>query len=174
MSNLKVLNLHRKKKVIFFVDDEQGIIDLTKEELEELGFEVHSFNCYLKAREKEQELRPDLIFLDYKFGENSILKLAKEKDFQDVPKLFISGWLNYAEMGKLNNFFDGVIGFLSKPFSIDTVLFIAKQHLSLGLSGIQLEASLLHFPSFVGVGTVERSTLDVQEKLTLSPKKVTS
>ncbi|NTV14174.1 MAG: response regulator [Desulfobulbaceae bacterium] len=74
------------KKKILLVDDEESIHILYREELEELGYEVHSAMSGEEAMRVLPSLRPNLIILDIQMpGMNGIdvLRRVKEQD----PKL---------------------------------------------------------------------------------------
>ena len=73
-------------KKILLVDDEEGIHILYREELEELGHEVHSAMNGEEALQVLSTLKPDLVILDIQMpGMNGIdvLRQIKEQD----PKL---------------------------------------------------------------------------------------
>ena len=86
---------------ILFVDDEEGIQLLYREELEEDGYEVHSARTGEDALQKLQIVSPDLIILDIKMPGMSgieVLRQIKEKN-PKMPVILNTGYQEYKQDG---------------------------------------------------------------------------
>jgi DNA-binding response OmpR family regulator len=86
---------------ILFVDDEEGIQLLYREELEEDGYEVHSALTGEDALQKLQFVSPDLVILDIKMPGISgieVLRQIKGKN-PNMPVILNTGYQEYKQVG---------------------------------------------------------------------------
>ncbi len=67
-----------QKKKVFIVDDEEGILQLYKEELTEDGYDVFAVDNGENLLEKIKEFAPDVIILDIKIGGYNGLDLLQD------------------------------------------------------------------------------------------------
>jgi len=86
-------------KKILLIDDEESIHILYREELEELGYEVHSAMSGEEALKILPTLNPDLVILDIQMpGMNGIdvLRKLKEQD-PKLPVILSSAYQEYKQ-----------------------------------------------------------------------------
>jgi DNA-binding response OmpR family regulator len=84
-------------KRILVVDDEEGIRQLYKEELEDEGYEVELAERGEKALEKISKAKPDAIILDLKMpgmGGLEVLERIREQD-KDLPVIICTAYGEY-------------------------------------------------------------------------------
>lgn len=108
-------------KKIVVADDELRIRMLYEEVLSESGYEVYSAKDGKEAWEFYQKHQPDLVILDVKMPEmhgfDVLEKIRGENP--DVPVLICSA---YPKLGNDPYVITmGVVGFINKPISIDTL-----------------------------------------------------
>jgi DNA-binding response OmpR family regulator len=81
-------------KRILVVDDEEGIRQLYKEELEEEGYEVELAERGEEALEKLSRSKPDLVILDLRMpgmGGLEVLERIREQD-KDLPVIICTAY----------------------------------------------------------------------------------
>ena len=85
------------KKRVFIVDDEEGILQLYKEELTEDGYEVFTADSGENLLEKIEEVTPDIIILDIKIGGYNGLDLLQDvrEKFYDLPVILCSAYSTF-------------------------------------------------------------------------------
>jgi DNA-binding response OmpR family regulator len=79
------------------VDDEEGIRQLYKEELEEEGYEVELAERGEEALEKISKAKPDLVILDLRMpgmGGLEVLERIREQD-KDLPVIICTAYGEY-------------------------------------------------------------------------------
>jgi DNA-binding response OmpR family regulator len=84
-------------KRILVVDDEEGIRQLYKEELEEEGYEVELAERGEEALEKISKAKPDLVILDLRMpgmGGLEVLERIREQD-KDLPVIICTAYGEY-------------------------------------------------------------------------------
>lgn len=129
-------------KRIVVADDELRIRMLYEEVLSELGYEVHSAKDGNEAWEFFQKYEPDLVILDVKMPEMhgfDVLEKIRGQD-PDVPVLICSA---YPKLGNDPYVVTmGVVGFINKPISIETLREEVKRALGEegGASPLELRA----------------------------------
>ncbi len=104
------------------VDDEEHLVEILKELLEFVGFEVHAFNKPEEAVKALWNIKPDVVCTDMKMPVLSgfdVLKKIQEFD-EDIPVIFISGHMDKEMIIDLVS--KGVYSVIEKPFK-DTVVF---------------------------------------------------
>jgi two-component system response regulator (stage 0 sporulation protein F) len=86
-----------KKKRVFIVDDEEGILQLYKEELTEDGYDVFTANSGEDLINKIKKFSPDLIVLDIKIGGYNGLDLLQEirETFYNLPVILCSAYSTF-------------------------------------------------------------------------------
>jgi CheY-like chemotaxis protein len=108
-------------KKIVVADDELRIRMLYEEVLSESGYEVYSAKDGKEAWEFYQKHQPDLVILDVKMPEMHGFDVLEKIRGQnpDVPILICSA---YPKLGNDPYVITmGVVGFINKPISIDTL-----------------------------------------------------
>jgi DNA-binding response OmpR family regulator len=84
-------------KRILVVDDEEGIRQLYKEELEDEGYKVELAERGEEALEKISESKPDVVILDLKMpgmGGLEVLERIRERD-KDLPVIICTAYGEY-------------------------------------------------------------------------------
>jgi DNA-binding response OmpR family regulator len=84
-------------KRILVVDDEEGIRQLYKEELEDEGYEVELAERGEEALEKISKAKPDVVILDLKMpgmGGLEVLERIREQD-KDLPVVISTAYGEY-------------------------------------------------------------------------------
>ena len=112
---------------ILFVDDEEGIQLLYREELEEDGFEVHSALTGEDALQKLQIVSPDLIILDIKMPGMSgieVLHQIKEEN-PKMPVILNTGYQEYKQVGAWTS-----DDYIVKSADLDELKAAIRRHLS--------------------------------------------
>lgn len=114
-------------KTIMIVDDQPGIRLLLEEVFGHEGFRTVTAENGMKAVEKVQEFRPDLVLLDMKIpgmdGIEILKKLMNENCDVKVIMMSAYGELNLIE----ESMAWGAAGYFTKPFDIFSVLEKVKQ-----------------------------------------------
>jgi excisionase family DNA binding protein len=110
---------------VLVVDDDPEIVDLFVDVLSNDGrFEVCSASSGYDAGVLTQQIRPDVVVLDYMLPDingNVVCKTIREsEDLQYTRILVISGVVNRAEVDGLLE--AGADDFIKKPFNIEVVL----------------------------------------------------
>jgi two-component system response regulator (stage 0 sporulation protein F) len=85
------------KKRIFIVDDEEGILQLYKEELTEDGYDVFTANSGEDLIGKIKKFSPNLIVLDIKIGGYNGLDLLQDirETFYNLPVILCSAYSTF-------------------------------------------------------------------------------
>lgn len=115
------------KKTILLVDDDKNILNLFKEGLEDLSFEVITVESGELAITILAEMRIHCIVTDITMPGMSGVELAKyvRSNFEKVPLFFITGYLDYSRE-ELNKFKPEAIIF--KPFDIEEAALLIKNY----------------------------------------------
>lgn len=104
---------------ILVVDDNEQIPRLIREALGTLGYHVDYESSPVKAQERIEADRPDLILLDYdmpgKSGLQVLSEIRKKEQLQLLPVVMLTG--DETPGLKLSAFKQGATDFLQKPFS---------------------------------------------------------
>lgn len=118
-------NLDSGKKKILVVDDDPEIVDLFVEVLERDGrFEVRTASTGYDAGILTQQVRPDLIVLDFMLpdinGKTVCETVRANEELEDTKIIAISGLI---EEDKIQELYDaGVDLFMQKPFKISELV----------------------------------------------------
>ncbi len=113
--------------LVFIVDDEEGILEILKEFIEELNFEVHTFLTADAALEAITENSPTIIISDIAMPQMDGIALVKKirETNQQVAFIMISGSLTKNKILELIKF--DVFGFIEKPFNENDIKSICEQ-----------------------------------------------
>jgi PAS domain S-box-containing protein len=108
---------------ILFVDDEKSIMDLGRQVLEQLGYQVEAFSSSVKALElfKAGPDKFDLIITDMTMPKMTGAKLAQEvlAVRPDMPMILCTGFSEIINEEKAHNI--GFKEYIMKPISIDQI-----------------------------------------------------
>lgn len=115
-----------KNVKILYVEDDQALSFITKDELEQAGYEVSHCEDGQIALKTFNEHHFDLAILDIMLPKVDGFSLAKEirSKNQEMPILFLSA--KSLEEDRLKGFELGADDYLTKPFSMDELLFKIK------------------------------------------------
>ena len=119
----KILSKLRGRRVLV-VNDTQEILELFSDLLGELGLEVTTMSYPPRELDRVRAVDPDLIILDFVFGEKELLgwqllqKLKMDRDLATVPIIVCSAAIR--TLSELQGYLteQGVVVVL-KPFTID-------------------------------------------------------
>lgn len=120
-NGIPLSNLDSGKKKILVVDDEPEIVELCVDVLERDGrFEVHTASCGYDAGILTQQVRPDLIVLDFMLpdinGKMVCETIRSNEELSETRIIAISGLI---EEDKIQELYEaGVDLFMQKPFKI--------------------------------------------------------
>lgn len=109
------------KKQIFIIDDDTAIRDILTSILEGEQYGTQAFPSGRMALKQVEEVKPDLILLDYYLPDESAESIIEEfrmKLGSDLPILLMSAHLQALEAAKRLALKD----FLAKPFQLETIL----------------------------------------------------
>ncbi len=118
-------------KTIYFIDDEPDILEAVKIILEDAGYDVKVAQ-YLTSVNEIASFSPKLIILDAllkgQSGPNICMSLKKNASTQNIPVLLLSA----LPMAKLKQMVVecGAMGYLQKPFELDTLVSTVKKYLA--------------------------------------------
>ncbi len=118
-------NLDSGKKRVLAVDDDEAILEMLVELLERDGrFEVKVARGGYEAGMLTQQMKPDVIVLDYKLPDingNIVCEtIRRNTDFSETKIIIISGVADPDEIQQLMD--AGADDFLRKPFQIDELI----------------------------------------------------
>lgn len=124
-NNIPLDGLGSDKISVLVVDDDPEIVELFVDVLQTDGrFEVDTAETGYDAGLKTQQIRPDIVILDYMLPDingNIVCKTIRSNpDLSHIKILIISGMVNPSEVDKLRA--AGADDFIKKPFNIETVL----------------------------------------------------
>jgi CheY-like chemotaxis protein len=114
-------------ETILVIDDEQDVLDMTKNLLSEYGYIVHTYNSGKQGIDAYSGLGADLVILDLKMPDmdgREVFSRLKEID-PDVTVLFSTGYAGPDIHQKIMKM--GVQGYLEKPFVINTLLLKVRE-----------------------------------------------
>ena len=124
-NNIPLSNLEPGKKKVLVVDDEAELVDLVVDVLERDGrFEVKTASTGYDAGLLTQQIRPDLIVLDYMLPDINAGVVCKtirsNPSLANTQILLISGIVEEEKVRDLYAL--GVKAFMRKPFRIDDLV----------------------------------------------------
>jgi DNA-binding response OmpR family regulator len=111
---------------ILYVEDDEALSFITKEELEQVGYHVHHCEDGQQAIEAFRKEHFDLAILDIMLPKLDGFSIAEEirSKNDEMPILFLSA--KSLEEDRLKGFEIGADDYLTKPFSMDELLFKIK------------------------------------------------
>lgn len=108
---------------IYLVEDDMKILQLTKEKLENYGYDVKTVEDFSKIKEEFLEYNPDLVILDINLPKYDGFFWCRDiRSISKVPIVFLSA--RDTDMDQVMAVENGGDDYISKPFSLD--LFLAK------------------------------------------------
>ena len=117
-------------KKILVCDDDDGISEVIKVILEGAGYNVGVLNNGRSIQKKITQFKPNLVLLDLWMpgidGKEITKILKKDKNFSKIPIIVVSA-LNDTRKIALDC---GADDFLSKPFEMNSLLFMVKKYTS--------------------------------------------
>jgi putative two-component system response regulator len=129
--------------IILLVDDTPSNLDVIREYLEGLGFELMVATDGLSCIEKVHNLRPDLILLDIQMpginGFETCKRLKADPDIQDIPVIFLTALADTTE--KVNGFYCGAIDYITKPIQYEELLARITTHLHITALTKEIQAA---------------------------------
>ncbi|MFQ3574546.1 MAG: ATP-binding protein, partial [Thermodesulfovibrionales bacterium] len=127
----KPLENHKGSLTILVIDDEEAIRSLCKDMLESVGYQVITANDGVDGIDKyiRHKDRIDAVILDMimpkKRGDEVFLELKKINP--DVKVIICSGFVHEDSIGIDTLLKSGAVGFIQKPFTINTLLLHLKK-----------------------------------------------
>ncbi len=117
-----VLTMSKTKAHILYVEDDQTLGFVTKDNLERVGFNVSHFADGKEALEAMRSMDFDLAILDIMLPEIDGFSLARALRLRNghVPILFLSA--KSMKEDKLKGFMSGGDDYITKPFSIEELI----------------------------------------------------
>lgn len=107
---------------ILICDDEQRLMTLTAGLLREYGYEVTTVGSGAEALTALEEQSVDLVLLDVNLpGEDTLEVIQRMQETGDLPIVLSSGYAE-EDLGVALRGSPGVEAFLSKPYSVDTLV----------------------------------------------------
>lgn len=111
------------KKRIFVVDDQEDVLSLLKDYLTGLSFEVMVCKESKNVLSPINLFKPDLILLDLRMPDLGGFEICEilnnDPQAQNIPIIMISGIGDLVDIKKARKL--GVVGYLVKPFSLDSL-----------------------------------------------------
>lgn len=137
-----------RSRRVLVVNDTQEILELFEEILKEMGLEASLMSFAPRELAQIRELKPDLIILDFVFGEREALgwqllqKLRMDRALEQVPVVVCTAALKMVSdlEGYLTE--QGVVVVL-KPFNVDQLEEAVRNALALGDSAAKLKRRAL-------------------------------
>ena len=118
---------------VLIVDDEPLNLELLRQELEDLGHEVHEARTGEEALRRANEHPPDVILLDIMMpgmdGFEVCRRLKATDGTRDVPVIFMTALSDIAD--KVAAFQAGGVDYVTKPFQVEEVLARVGTHAEL-------------------------------------------
>lgn len=108
---------------IYLVEDDEKILQLTKEKLENYGYEVYAVKDFSNIKEEYLKYNPDLVILDINLPKYDGFFWCRDiRSISKVPIIFLSA--RDTDMDQVMAVENGGDDYITKPFSFD--LFLAK------------------------------------------------
>lgn len=136
-SNTIIPTPNNTKLRAMVIDDEADIVEILKDTLESVDFEVYPYTLPELATQELSKVKPDVVCTDMKMPKMSgfdVLKKVQEYD-EDIPIIFISGHMDKEMV--IDSMSEGAYSVIEKPFRETTVyntsLSAARRHQTLKL-----------------------------------------
>jgi two-component system, OmpR family, alkaline phosphatase synthesis response regulator PhoP len=124
------------RKKILVVDDDAELIELMRFNLKNAGFSIGTALNGLEALKKARSIVPDLIVLDLMMPELDGFAvceiLRRDRSTASIPILMLTALSS--ELGRLTGFECGATDYLTKPFSLKSVVARVQSLLGVGRS----------------------------------------
>jgi len=133
-----------KGGVIWLIDDDQTLLEMTTTVLLSAGFEVHSFNDPVKAVESFRKGCADLLITDIQMPGMvgfEVVELIREKNGGEIKAIAISG------SERDERAYAGFTAFIQKPFNPQTFIKLVSLQLCDSQKGRKEEAEALVSPN---------------------------
>ena len=119
--------MDKGKNTILLVDDDPGLLEIFKESLEDLSFNVVTAQNGVEARKIISHTKFDCLITDISMPEMNGVELVTflRGENTDIPVFFITGYLDYSRE-VLNTFKPRAIIF--KPFDVEEAALLIKNH----------------------------------------------
>jgi putative two-component system response regulator len=122
------------RKTIFVVDDNDTNLSKAEEGLEDT-YDVMTIPSGARLFAILKKLKPNLILLDIEMPEMDgfqvLEKLKSDKEYKEIPVIFLTG-IHDPEV-EARGFINGVVDFITKPFSTPVLLNRVKLHIDVNL-----------------------------------------
>lgn len=117
----------KNKIKVLLVDDDQGLLEIFKESLEDLSFEVSTAATAEEAASKLSASGFQCLITDIAMPGRSGVDLVSSlrQEGSDIPVFFITGYSDYSRE-KLNELRPKAIVF--KPFDVEEAALLVKNH----------------------------------------------
>ncbi len=110
-----------QKRTILIVDDDQGLRELIRINLEHEGYAVLQARNGLEGLTAAREHRPDLVVLDIAMPEmNGLEVCTRIREFSQVPILMLTGMVQSQNV--VTGLDEGADDYIGKPFNMDELL----------------------------------------------------
>jgi signal transduction histidine kinase len=124
---------HPPKDIVLIVDDNPTNLGVLSDVLDRAGWSVSAVKSGVKALERIQFIRPDLILLDVMMPEmdgfETCQRLKAMPDMQHIPIIFMTALSDVSD--KVKGFELGAVDYITKPFQQAEVIARAQTHLKL-------------------------------------------
>ncbi len=130
--------VENKKRRVLVVDDEQGITDALRLNLEGSGkFEVRTETDSRNVLQVAREFKPDIMLLDVVMpgldGGDVKSQIRSDPDLKDLPIIMVTALVSNQEMSEEGIIQSGDDVMLAKPVKVDKLIACIDQMLSGGL-----------------------------------------
>lgn len=117
-------------KKVFVFDDNRDILDLCTFILEDAGYEIKTSETANEIEKQVTEFMPDLIFMDNWLpdlgGIQATRAIKSNPDLKHIPVIYFSANNDISSLAEEA----GADSYLSKPFDIEALERVVRQHLS--------------------------------------------
>lgn len=120
----KAMEFRKRKELsaglVFVVDDEVDILEMTKMHLEDLNYTVETFDRASKALDALKTQSPDIVVSDISMPEMNGIQLMQEINIMKphLPVIIVSGFVTKEVC--IDTLACGVSGILEKPYNLDS------------------------------------------------------
>lgn len=104
---------------IYYLDDEETLLDIVSEYLRSFGFEISTFSHVDDLMAAQQKAPAQLFILDYRLAEGNALEVAAS--LPDTPKILVTGELDMPKP-------EGFDALLNKPFPLKDLKELVSRH----------------------------------------------
>ena len=106
---------------IYFVEDDEKLVSLTREKFEGYDYEVNTVKDFSRVKEEFIEYGPDIVILDINLPKYDGFFWCREiRSISKVPIIFLSA--RDTDMDQIMGLENGADDYVTKPFSFDVLL----------------------------------------------------